>query len=131
MKQFMCKIGIIVLVLGMSISGAEATDLSASKKHLSKALESAEEMIMHLQEGHMDIFKKHANDFLMHAKAAITEMPEGNELGKEIQGHLQAALEEAQKALEHGEAGRVDVAVDRALGTLSHTEEAYSLSDAL
>jgi thiamine phosphate synthase YjbQ (UPF0047 family) len=127
----MYKTAIVILVLGMSISVTEATDLSASKKSLDKALESAEEMVMHLQEGHMDIFKKHANNFLMHSKTAITEMPEGNELGKDVKGHLQAAIEEAQKALVHAEAGQEDVAVDHALGTLSHTEEAYSLSDAL
>jgi hypothetical protein len=133
MKQFIYNIGAVVLWIGVSISGAEAvaTDLSAFKKYLVKALESAEEMVVHLQEGHMDVFKKHAEDFLKHAKDAINEIPDENELGKEIKGHLRAAMEEAQKALKHGEAGRVDVAVDRALSTLSHTEEAYSLSDAI
>ena len=117
--------------MGLAIDGTEATDLSASKKHLDDALDSAEEMVVHLQEGHMDVFKEHANNFLMHAKATINKMSDENQLGRDIKGHLQAAIEEAQKALKHAEAGHEDVAVDHALGTLSHTEEAYSLSDAL
>ena len=121
-----------VVAFGIMLnSSVWAEDASMAGRNIDRAIESAEEMVVHLQEGHLGIFEKHARDFMIHVRAAQRELPKGDELGDRVIGHLQAAMAEAEKTIEHSKAGHEETALKHALSALSHTEEAYSLSGAL
>ena len=123
-------VAIVSLLLGLWITPVIASDPSAVREHLSGVMTSAEEMVVHLQEGHVGVFMKHAGDFIRHAKAAIEAIP-GNERGEEVAGHLKMAIAEGEDALESAESGRADLAENHALSALSHAGEADSLADGL
>ncbi len=131
MNYLMIGIGAAALVFGLTIDGIEASEGTMLKKQFDEIMVSAEGMVVHLQEGHLGVFLKHAGEFIRRANTVLEALPKENERGKEVAGHLKMALSEAEEAMEHGESGRVDLAVDHALSALSHAEEANSLADRL
>ena len=124
-------IWIMSVVFLLPVRTSLGKEASIAKDHLIQALESVEEMVVHLQEGHPEVFKRHAEDFLLHAHAVMENLPKGNEWADQVGGHLKAAISDAEEAIKLGASGQEASASNRALSAFSHTEEAYSLGERL
>ena len=131
MAGMMRLMGLAVVLVGLLVYPSKAADIEEARRQLSDAVESAEEMVVHLQEGQMGVFMKHTSNFIMHAKAALEEIPAESEMGAEVAGHLKMAISEAEEALGRGQIGDEEAALNHALSALSHAEEANSFADIL
>ncbi len=131
MRGIVELVGIAVVIMGVGAGTAGAADVQASKKHIKEAVASAQEMVSHGKQGPWDVVSEHAEDFIMHAKAALDGIPADNEHGEEVVSHLKTAISQAEEAIEHGEAGHGDVAMKHAQATLFNAKEAQSHAKAL
>lgn len=119
----------VMILIGMAAAFVHAKNLASAKAYIEQARIEAEEMVIHLQKGHVGVFRDHTARFLKEARKALDEMPMKNSRVEEWLGHLQAAIEEGEKAIESIEKGKQTAAENHALGALSHTEEVYSISE--
>lgn len=94
-----------------------------AKAHGKETIFSAEKMVDHGDQGHMDVMAKHAKELMMHAEETIKALPAGDMHGDEVKGHFQEAITEAEKAIDHGGQGHEDVAMKHAKSALMHTQE--------
>jgi ribosomal protein S20 len=131
MKTVVEAVVAAMLVMGFSMSSASAADVQAAKKSIQDALASAQNMVSHGKQGHMDAMTEHAENFIKHAKSALENIPADNEHGEEVVSHLKTAIAQAEDAIEHGEAGHSDVAMKHAQATLFNAKEAQSHAGAL
>ena len=131
MLKFIKLTAVAVMITGFQIGTAGAADVQAVQKHIKEALASAQEMVTHGKQGHMDVLTEHAENFIMHAKSALENIPADNEHGEEVVGHLKTAISQAEDAIEHGSAGHSDVAMKHAQATLFNAKEAQSHAEAL
>ena len=131
MRGIVERIGMAVVIMGVGVGTAGAADVQAAKKHIKEAISSGEAMVSHGKQGHLDVLSDHAEDFIMHAKAALDGIPADNEHGEEVVSRLKTAISKAEEAIEHGEAGHPDVAVKHAQAALFNAKEALSHTEGL
>ena len=94
-----------------------------AKKHSAEMMEQADDMVGHGEAGHLDIMIKHAKSMVMHAKAAVKAIGSGGGHGKTGKKHIEAAIEEAEKAIDHGGQGHGGIAMKHARSAEGHAKE--------
>jgi t-SNARE complex subunit (syntaxin) len=131
MKKMLGLAVAFVMLVSFQLQNVLAANVEGVKKHLKEALNSAEAMVSHGKQGHLDVLAEHAEEFIMHAQSALENIPADNAHGEEVVSHLKTAIDQAEKAIEHGSAGHDDVAMKHAKATLFNVKEAQSHAGAL
>ena len=101
-------IGFVATLLGVPFA---VTDVLASNKHVSEAIEHAKGAA---KEKDAKSVVKHAEEALKHAQAAQKEIKNP---------HLDEGVNQLKEAVEHGKAGHADVAAKAADSAVMHLSE--------